>query len=75
MKTNHRRGYKDDGSFRDPSMMEQSSRISGVKSSIGNDFHKGHRGAARSKAGLKKFIRTRDRKALKDNLKKEIKEL
>ncbi len=63
MKTNHRRGFKDPGFFRDPSMLKRTRKLSGrvVQAQIGNDFSRGHHGAARAKSGLKKFLRTRER--------------
>lgn len=69
MKTNHRRGFvgTDDrpntgGNLR--------------KYGVGyGDATNGHRGQARQKRGLKKFIRTRERRSKNENLKKEITKL
>ncbi len=66
MKTNHRRSFKDPGSFRDRSCQTiATSTITGKSTRIGNDFIDSHRGHARSVRGAKKFIRTRDRIAHK----------
>ncbi len=63
MKTNHQRGFRDKGSFRDPSMSVFETKLSdrAISTHIGNDFTNGHRGAAKSKAGAKKYLRTRAR--------------
>lgn len=65
MKTNHRRGFVDPGSFRDRSMEKWSSRVSGKGTAIGNDFTKGHRGHARAVSGAKKYIRQSDRRHIR----------
>jgi|WetSurSiteA1Bulk_404760.scaffolds.fasta_scaffold101055_2 hypothetical protein len=65
MKINHQRNFKDKGSFRDRSMTQWSSRLSGAKAWIGNDFTNGHRGHAYAVHGAKAHIRHIDRQFLK----------
>jgi hypothetical protein len=74
MKTNHRRNFKDPGSFKDPSMMVRCKRLSNriVKASLGNDFARGKHGAARSKHGLKQYLRVRERIDGKNQCKAEL---
>lgn len=74
MKTNHRRGFVDPGSFRDRSCTTFQSRISGVSASIGNDFTNGHSGHAKAVHGAKKFVRTRDRIAFKQGAEESLEE-
>ena len=62
MKTNHRRGFVDPGSFRDRSCETWTSKLCGAGASIGNDFSNGHRGHARSVRGAKTHIRHSDRR-------------
>lgn len=64
MKTNHRRGYKDAGSFRDPPMSTLTKRLTdrvAAAARIGNDFTDGHRGASRAKSGAKAYLRHQER--------------
>jgi hypothetical protein len=64
MKTNHRRNFVDPGSFRDPSMrvLTKKLKTKAVKAKkISNDFTNGHRGAAKSKNGAKKYLRIQER--------------
>ena len=66
MKTNHRRGYVEEGSHRFRYGLSLSSKLSGAKAfSLGGDATNGHRGEARDRRGAKKYIRTRDRIANK----------
>lgn len=77
VKTNHQRQFKDD---RGPDQQDShhlfwfnrhpiSSKISGKTAGyIGYEFTNGKRGAAKAIRGAKKFIRTRDRVALKREL-------
>ncbi len=65
MKTNHQRGFIDSGSFRDRSMEVFTSKLTGQKAYIGNDFCKGHRGHSRAIHGAKKRMRSTDRLYLK----------
>ena len=64
MKTNHQRGYKDTGSFRQD-RGGMTSRVTGKSAVIGHDFTDGHRGQARATHGAKKYINSRDRVAHK----------
>lgn len=76
MKTNHRRNFKDRGSFRDRSCsIIAKSRVSGKTTYIGNDFTKGHRGHAKAVRGAKKFIRTRDRIARNREVREALQEI
>jgi hypothetical protein len=64
VKTNQRRSFVDPGSFRDYWEPQRTKRLTGEVvwgKNIGNDFTKGHRGAARSKSGLKKYLRVMER--------------
>jgi len=73
MKTNHQRGFVDQGSFRDRSCQEIAvSRLSGRSTRIGNDFNKGHRGHARAVHGAKQAIRTSDRRFNRDLARKVL---
>ncbi len=75
VKTNHRRGFIDPGSFRDRSCKRVAgSKISGAAAGISNDFTNGHRGQAKAKRGAKKFVRVMDRLYLKRELEKIEKE-
>ncbi len=76
MKTNHRRSFKEPGSFRDRSCQTiAQSRVSGKSVGIGNDFTNGHRGHAKAVRGAKKFVRTRDRIANKQVARKALVEI
>lgn len=78
MKTNHQREFVDEGSFRDPSMTVISKRLQeGMANakSIGNDFCNGHHGAARAKAGAKKYCRVQERIEGKGIVNREIQAL
>lgn len=73
MKTNHQRGFKDPGSFRDRSCeIVARSKLLGIALCIGNDFTNGHRGHARHVRGAKKSIRTRERLLNKKILSEEL---
>ncbi len=73
MKTNHRRGFTDPGSFRDRSCQVVAvSRVSGKSASIPNDFTNGHRGHARVVRGAKKFVRASDRVFHKELTRREL---
>lgn len=75
MKTNHQRGFRDDGSFQDRSCQAvASSGLTGKSASIGNDFTNGHRGHAKAVRGAKKFIRSRDRIANKQIAREAVRE-
>jgi hypothetical protein len=75
MKTNHRRGYVDPGSFREHSCeVIMVSKITGKFACIGNDFTNGHRGHAKAVRGAKKYIRSRDRMANKQLAKAALEE-
>ena len=74
MKTNHNRGFVDEGSFRDPSMMQavgKGQEATFCSKGIGNDFTNGHRGAARAKHGAKSYVRSQIRKEGKRICKRE----
>lgn len=77
MKTNHRRNFKAKP-HRDQSMfgiIKKANIADKVFSGcIGNDFTNGHRGAAKSKRGAKKFVRTRIRFHDNNETKKSLKE-
>lgn len=76
MKTNHRRDFRDPGSFRDRScQVVAQSRVSGKSASIGNDFTNGHRGHAKAIRGAKKFVRTQDRIANKRATRQALREV
>ncbi len=76
MKTNHQRGFKDSGSFRDKSMKKWvkilPAGIGAASASIGNDFVNGHRGHARACSGAKKYLRTRLRRSAHLHIKIEL---
>lgn len=69
MKTNHRRNFVDtyhDYSagpmrIRNPAVRCEISGVAVQPKHIGFDFSNGHRGKAKSKRGMKKFVRTRVR--------------
>lgn len=83
MKTNHRRGFKESRSsisvvesVRKRNRKGFKSYVKGVYSKyLGWEFTKGHRGASRAIAGAKKFIRSRTRISLKNQLIQEITKL
>ena len=77
MKTNHQRGYKDEGSFRDPSMVLFSTKLTdrAISTNIGNDFTNGHRGAAKAKAGAKRYLKSQARKDDKKAVELQMEEL
>jgi hypothetical protein len=74
MKTNHRRGFVDPGSFRDRSCEKfgSSKHGAGKVTSIGNDFTNGHRGHARAVRGAKTALRHADRRYHKKVTKTEM---
>lgn len=75
MKTNHRRDYKDGGSYRARYGRVALSKLSGAAASIGGNYTKGHRGAAKAKAGAKKYVRVRDRLVNKKLAKDALREV
>lgn len=76
MKTNHQRGFKDSGSFRDKSMNSWYKLLpvglGVVEANICNDFVNGHRGHARACSGAKKYVRTRFRRSAYQHIKIEL---
>jgi len=73
MKTNYQRGYTDPGSFRDRSChVIAVSGVTGKYAWISNDFTNGHRGHAKAVRGAKKYIRSQDRFALKQLVRKAL---
>lgn len=75
MKTNHRREFRDTGSFRDRSgQIVAKSRLTGKYGYIPNDFTNGHRGHAKAVSGAKKYVRSRDRQEGKRIVQKAMRE-
>jgi hypothetical protein len=78
MKTNHRRDFKDTGSFRQPEYLGGCRKLSDryvQAGAVGHSFARGHRGAARAKHGAKQFLRSRERKDGKIQCVVEIQDL